>query len=281
MARDQLAATIGYLAPDSHINRFYWAPDGRLSTGRFVDVPVTLRNARTATPAPALDTHGFELLHRPSFVADPREAAGPGSAYAEEIVRIVQERTGADLVLPMGAELRSSAGPAGRIQRPAARAHVDFDTPTAHRIAQNRYRRARPDGPPWQRFLILSVWRPLSDPPQDWPLALCDFESTRDDPEIRNVKIDVPALPSDEELSAPIPGEAALGASALFHASPAHRWWWYPDMRREEIILIKFHDSDHRRAWRALHCAFENRTSADAHVRESIEFRAVAYFTGK
>jgi hypothetical protein len=44
-----------------------------------------------------------------------------------------------------------------------------------------------------------------------------------------------------------------MGASALFTCNPAHRWWYYPNMTRDETIFIKFHDSDHSRAWRALH----------------------------
>ncbi len=70
-----------------------------------------------------------------------------------------------------------------------------------------------------------------------------------------------------------------MGASALFAYDPAHRWWYYPAMTRDEAIFIKFHDSDHSRAWRVPHAAFHDETAAGTIPRESIEFRGCAYFT--
>jgi hypothetical protein len=34
-----------------------------------------------------------------------------------------------------------------------------------------------PDGPGYRRALITSLWRVFSPPPQDWPLAICDYTS--------------------------------------------------------------------------------------------------------
>ena len=65
----------------------------------------------------------------------------------------------------------------------------------------------------------------------------------------------------------------------IFHHSPDHRWWYFPDMARDEVILIKFHDSDHSRAWRAPHTAFRDTSRPDAKERRSMEFRGVAFFT--
>ncbi len=162
---------------------------------------------------------------------------------------------------------------------PAARAHIDYDVQTAQQIARRRYRKARPDGPDYARFILFSLWRCFSPPPQDWPLALCDFASSRDTAEVRNVKIDVPHLPVGDAAYAPIEGEDRLGASALFAFDPAHRWWRYPAMTRDEAIFIKFHDSDHGRAWRVPHAAFHDETTPGTVPRQSIEFRGCAYFT--
>jgi hypothetical protein len=51
-------------------------------------------------------------------------------------------------------------------------------------------------------------------------------------------------------------------------------------MTDEEVIFIKFHDSDHSRAWRAPHTAFRDTSRPDANERRSMEFRCVAFFTG-
>jgi hypothetical protein len=43
-------------------------------------------------------------------------------------------------------------------------------------------------------------------------------------------------------------------------------------------VLLKFHDSDQRRAWRTPHTAFHDTSFADAKPRSSVEFRTVAFF---
>ena len=273
-----VAATIHYLSPDSRINRFFWAPEGRLSTSTSLPHRVEIADARAAGHVFTLDEHGFALVESPTAVASLADRTLLDTTYAAEALAIAKQLTGADLVVPMGYELRSSdAGKA--MLPPATRAHVDYDTQTANQIAQRRYRKAQPDGTGYDRFILFSLWRCFSSPPQDWPLALCDFGRSRSTAEIRSVKIDVPALPEGEALHAPIEGEDEMGASALFTFDPAHRWWWYPAMSRDEALFIKFHDSDHDRAWRAPHCAFHDETTLDPVPRESIEFRGCAYFT--
>ena len=72
-----------------------------------------------------------------------------------------------------------------------------------------------------------------------------------------------------------------MAAASIFTHNPDHRWWYFPDMTDDEVILIKFHDSDHSRAWRALHTAFHDTSRPDANERHSMEFRGVAYFSKK
>ena len=70
-----------------------------------------------------------------------------------------------------------------------------------------------------------------------------------------------------------------MPAATFFHHSPDHRWWYFPDMSPDEVILIKFHDSDHTRVWRCPHTAFRDSSRADAIERRSMEYRGIAYFT--
>lgn len=276
-APDYIDTTIDYLIPTSRINRRFWAPGKEYNTGTYAPEQVRVRNARAAGHAFTLDEHGFTLASFPTQMEDFHDYDAVNTRYAEEVGHIAKALTGADLVVPMGGQLRSPNISKG-IQPPAAEAHVDFNTPTSHRVAQRLYDQARPQGPGYDRFILFSLWRCLSPGPQDWPLALCDYESAKDDTDLPNVKVDVDTIPTGDALFAPIEGEEKMAAASIFTFNPEHRWWYYPNMTRDEVIFIKFHDSDHSRAWRALHTAFHDTSTPGTIPRESIEFRACAFF---
>jgi hypothetical protein len=274
----EIPAQITYLLPTSTINRRFWAPGEEYNTGVYAPYDVVIRNARAAGPF-TLDAHGFELGVYPSDITDWEANYGPQSAYAAQIVEIAKTMCGCDLVVPMGGQIRSSGLTSAMVQPPAAEAHVDFTTKTANRVAERLYRMTRPDGAGFDRFICFSLWRCLSPAPQDMPLALCEGGSVRDDEGTRNTKVDVDVIPTGDALFAEIPGEEDMVAATIFHHSPDHKWWYFPDMTEDEVIFIKFHDSDHNCAWRAPHTAFRDTSRTDANERRSIEYRAVAFFT--
>ncbi len=274
---EAVESTIDYLVPTSRINRRFWAPGRELNTGVYAPYPVTIRNARRAPPF-SLDEHGFLLARHLSQISDWSANYAADAPYAAEVREIVVRLTGADLVVPIGGMLRDSVESGATVQPPAAEAHVDFTPRSAERIAERLYRRERPDGGGYRRFLAFSLWRPLSPPPQDMPLALCEARSVRDDEGTHNTKVDVDEIPTGEALYAPIAGEEDMTAATIFHYSPAHRWWYFPDMTSDEVVLIKFYDSDRSTAWRCPHTAFRDHSRPDARQRRSMEFRGIAYY---
>ena len=166
----------------------------------------------------------------------------------------------------------------GGLQPTAADVHVDFTPEFSERVAARSYQEAAPGGAPYKRFTVFSVWRALSEPPQDWPLALCDSRSV-DDAEVRSNILHIrDAMPSEEEMMGPIPGEEANPAAAIFFYNPNLRWYYYPNMTRDELLVFKFHDSDQSLAWRTPHVAFHDRSEPNAKVRKSIEMRVIAYY---
>jgi hypothetical protein len=278
IALPEIATKITYLLPTSTINRRFWAPGEEYNTGTYAPYDVTVRNARLAGPF-TLDVHGFELGRYPSDVTDWEANYGPNTPYAAQVEEIAKAMSGADLIVPMGGQVRSSGLTGALVQPPAAEAHVDFTTKTARMVADRMYRIARPEGAGFDRFICFSLWRCLTPGPQDMPLALCEGGSVRDDEGTHNTKVDVDVIPTGDALFAPIEGEEDMVAATIFRHSPDHRWWYFPDMTSDEVIFIKFHDSDHSRAWRAPHTAFRDTSRPDAQERRSIEYRAVAFFT--
>jgi hypothetical protein len=278
-ATDAVETEIDYLIPSSRINRRFWAPGAELNTGVYQPYPVTIRNARLAPEPFTLDRNGFCLARHESAVRDWRDEAHVEAVYPAEVIARTKELTGADLVVPMGGMVRSTGKTGPGVQPPAAEAHVDFTTATANNLAARLYAKAAPDGPGYERFISFSFWRAISPPPQSWPLALCDGASVGDAEGTRNTKVDCDTLPEGDDLWREIPGEEDMVAATIFHHNPDHLWYYFPDMVANEIVFIKFHDSDHDRAWRAPHTAFHDTSRPDAVIRESYEYRGFAFFS--
>jgi hypothetical protein len=271
-------ATIDYLVPGSRINRRYVAPGAELNTGRYAPHTVFIRNGRPLQASLGLDTQGFVLAQQPSLVTNFRDKAEIDAVYSAEVERIVKALTGADLVALLGYVLRTSGTTSSETQPPASEVHVDMTTDRAVRLAAATYEKSFAGRPRFGRFIASSLWRPFSRPPQDWPLAVCDGTSVEDDEGVPNVMVRLAELPAPDNIPAHCEDEDKLPAASIFHFSPKHRWWYFPDMTRDEVLLVKFHDSDHSKAWRTPHTSFRDPRVQNAPPRESIEFRTIAYY---
>ena len=176
-----------YLAPGSTVLRRFTAPGASINTGRYESHTVQVRNGRSLQDAFRTDTHGFEIVAHCSAVGDFTDKAEVDAVYIPEVVEFIKERTGADEVVSRGAVLRRSAAPAEHGSQPqAALVHIDYGPEGAEMTAARVYAEQFPDGPGYRRALATSFWRVFSPPPQDWPLALCDFRSLRDDEGLPN-----------------------------------------------------------------------------------------------
>jgi hypothetical protein len=284
-------ATINYVARGSFINRRFVAPGVEHNTGRYEGHRVAVRDGRPIRNRFNLDVHGFVLADRPSAVTDFFDREQVEGQYPGEVIEIVRSLTGANCVAPLGWMIRTAGDVAqhqresaggythrGGVQPPASEAHVDFMPARAESLARTTYEKSFPDGKGFSRFVASSLWRTFSPPPQDFPLAVCDARSVGAEEGVPNTMFIVDRLPDEQTMLAEMPSEASAPAAAIFHYSPAHRWWYFSNMTREEVLLFKFHDSDPSRALRTPHTAFHDPSFANAHPRESIEFRTLAYF---
>lgn len=277
-AAEGVEATVDYLEPSSRINRRYVAPGAELNTGRYAPHTVFIRNGRPVLGTLGLDTQGFVLAKQPSLVTNFTDKMEVDAVYSAEVARIVKVLTGADLVAPLGYVLRTSGTTSAETQPPASEVHVDMTTDRAVRLAAAMYEKRFAGRPIFSRFIASSLWRPFSQPPQDWPLAVCDGTSVGNDEGVPNVMVRLAELPDPDNIPEHCENEDTLPAASIFHFNPGHRWWYFPDMTRDEVLLVKFHDSDHSKAWRAPHTSFRDPGVHNAPPRQSIEFRTIAYY---
>src|SRR5690606_19402408 len=118
----------------------------------------------------------------------------------------------------------------------------------------------------FSRYVLYQSWRPLSPPPQDFPLAVCDARtvSTSD-----IVPIEYHLRTEKEEVTYRTQGS---------RYSERHRWWWFPDMTPDEMIVFIGFDSAHPDDPATLHVAFEDTSATDPVPRSSMESRFFALF---
>ncbi|HEY1518589.1 MAG TPA: CmcJ/NvfI family oxidoreductase [Solirubrobacteraceae bacterium] len=266
-----------YLTPGSTVLRRFTAPGASINTGTYESHVVPIHNGRPLQDTFRTDVHGFEILAHKSTVSDFTNKAEVDAVYLDEVVDFVKERTGADEVAPRGWVLRRSAAPAENASQPqAALVHIDYGPEGAAMTAARVYAEQFPDGPGYRRAVATSFWRVFSPPPQDWPLAVCDFRSLRDDEGVPNQLYFVDKVPDDP--FAEVDESKMITSGSEFQFNPDHVWWYFPEMTRDEILFFVFHDSDHSRAWRVLHSAFRDPTVDTDVPRHSIEVRSFAFF---
>jgi hypothetical protein len=214
-----------------------------------------------------LDGAGFALVPHRSDVRDFTDRAAVDAVHGREIVTLLGALSGADLVVVNSAGLlrfseKSAQSGALDNSRPARFAHVDISDATAAAFARG----ATPAGRAVRRFVHFNVWRAISAPPQDVPLAVCDARSvTANDLILADAVFDAPGKP-----------EWSFEGVVVAH-HPRHRWHWFSDMTRDEVLVFKTHDSDPARAHCVPHVAFDNPSCGRAVApRASIEMRGIA-----
>lgn len=284
-------ALIRYLGDGDYVTRRYVSQGAEINTGDYFDHEMTMRDGMPIRDHFVLDTHGFMLGRHVSAVKDFTDSAEVDALYDAEVAEAVKALTGASFVAVQGWMRRTSedlsaraaekvAGykHSGGLQPQAGEAHIDYNALTGESAGKRMYDAKRPDGPGYKRHCCFSFWRTFSPGPQDWPLAMMDARSLAGDETTSNTLFVVDEFPTGEALVAPVEGEDQMIAATIIRHRPGHRWWYFSNMTRDDVLLFKFYDSDHSGAWRCPHTAFHDSSLPDAKPRHSIEVRCVAYW---
>jgi hypothetical protein len=267
-------AAIGYLG-DCTGKPIFYGRQRELNNLPIEPRTVAIEDVRPIQGEVSLDREGFALARHTSKVADFFDRAEVGSTYMRELEELLKEVTGAaKVVASAGGVLRRSERAPGFMKDgstvPARFAHCDYSANYQgsafwiERMLPAEEARERLG----RRFAIYNLWRALSEPPQDAPLAVCDARSVAPaDIVLSDCVIDPPGAP---ELKF---------ENAVFNYNPAHRWCYFSGMTRGEVLVFKGFDSDPARATCVPHCAFDDPSCPPgAPPRESIDVRAFAFF---
>lgn len=228
-------------------------------------IDVEISDMRSLVGYLSLDREGFELQRRQTEVVDFYDDVEVEEVYGREIESLLREALNADRVVVFDRTRRSDA-PAGAAnpdgsRGPASRVHVDYTDASGpvradDALGAGEVERILAAG---GRIVQVNVWRPITGPVLRAPLALADASSVARE-----------ELVATDQVFPDRVGEIYQVAHGA-----AQRWYWAPEMERDEILLIKGWDSlDDGRARYTPHGAFVlPDQNPDAPARESIEIR--------
>jgi hypothetical protein len=265
-AIDRVDGMMNYLVPNGEkpVAYQYDPPPGvPRRSGTYVDHSVAIRNGRLLAAELSLDKQGFILAPSATEVVDFYDDAEVKSVYYRECERLVLALTGAARVHVFDHTVRAAARAGNGVREPVHRVHNDY----TEKSGPQRVRDLMGDEAEAllkNRFAIINVWRPISGPVLDKPLGLCDAQTVQ---------------PGDivvTDLKYP----DRTGEIMSIAYNPAHRWFYFPRLERDEAVLLKCFDSaTDGRARFSAHSAFEDPTTpAGAPPRESIEIRTLVFF---
>ena len=264
---------------------------------RQIPVNVAMRNARPLVEdgTLTLKENGFTLVRAPTQLknSDFYKAESKylrETVYYDEMENVIKRVTGADKVFVFASQVRNNskkveklknnAFAGGNVAGYASVVHSDY---CAKKSVEKFYKtKGIPDNV-GVRYMLINCWRNTSDvhPIYNNTLAVCDTETVNADTDF--VRYDVPikagAVCSDDLGGAS--GHCAEQYRLTTRNVDRHHWYYFPHMRKDEVLLFTQFDSDttEARARFCFHTAFTDVTvPTDRPARESMECRAMAIF---
>jgi len=238
----------------------------RRRTGRHELRTVTVHNGRALAGELSLDGSGFVLVEHRTKMKNFFDAEELKAVYYPEVIQLIKDQAGASRVVMFDHTLRSGdegEREAKLVREPVLSAHNDY----TEWSGPQRVRDLLPDEAEAllrRRFAIIQVWRAINQPIQSNPLAVADARS----------------VAFEDFLLAERRYPNRVGQTYRLMHNPAHRWIYFPRMRRDEALVFKVFDSaQDGRARFTPHTSFDDPTSpSGAPPRQSIEARALVFF---
>ncbi|KAI6083734.1 hypothetical protein F4821DRAFT_244122 [Hypoxylon rubiginosum] len=146
--------------------------------------------------------------------------------------------------------------------QPAALPHSDFSRHGGF-LAMKQFFPGQEEFFENRDFDLINVWRVLRGPNNDWPLAVCDYES---------IDLDADTIDCD------VIHEQYVGENILLFKNPKHKWYYLSNQGIDDLIVFRNVSSKDQRS-AAFHAAFDTGIKT-SYPRHSLELRVVAFRPG-
>lgn len=242
-----------------------WRPDIR---------PVTFHDARGWKRQPSLKREGIQLVKHTTGIRNFEDRDEVRANYAAELAELIMKNTGAKRAVgfPSGHmrfSPRSGRYRTGQNSQPAHFPHVDCTPKTSHGLTPTSVFGVGPEPlAPGEYLVGFNIWRVVSEPPQDWPLAVCDVQTVaRED-----------LIEADGVYDMGEPPWMRAEAYLVRH-NPKHRWIYFSNMQPDEALMFRSYGNDPQWVAGAPHSAFADPgCPGDAPARVSVEARGYGVF---
>ena len=228
---------------------------------------MSIRNGRPLRDTFRLDVHGFAFVDHATRVNDFLDEQERSRVYDPEVEALIKKVSGASEVVVFDHTVRASDEEMQKSSgiRPTVKSvHNDYTEASAPRRLREIVGDAGAERRFRKRWAIIQVWRPIRGTVLIDPLAICDGRSIPHQGFIR------------------VERRYPYRTGEVYHIAhnPAHEWYYFPRMERDEALVFKVFDSDAAKPSRfTAHSAFDDpATPAGAPPRESIETRTFAFF---
>jgi hypothetical protein len=264
-----VTTTLNYLLKSNEkpVTYAFTPPPGTPPSTRRPDPrTVTIHDARPVADKLSLDEQGFILTRHETRVKNFYDQDEVREVYYPEIEKLLKEKTGAVRVLVFDHQVRCLPKAQAKVdhaREPVRTVHNDYTAKSGPRRVRDHLG-AEAAELLKHRFAEINVWRPISGPVKETPLAVCDSKS----------------IAAEDFVAVDFVYPDKVGETYAFTYNPNHRWYFFPELQREEAILLKCYDSaEDGRARFSAHTAFDDPSSPpDAPARESIEVRSLILF---
>ena len=234
---------------------------------KYEEKEVAINDGRPLRDTFKPDTHGFAFVDHHTKVADFTDEAERAQVYDREIEALIKKHSGASEVLVFDHTIRTgdeAARAAINARPPVWGVHNDYTENSAPRRLRDFLGEEEAEKRMKKRYAIIQVWRPIRGNVFADPLAICDGRS----------------IPREGFILQQRRYQFRTAETYHISYNPAHVWFYFPQMTRNEALVFKVFDSDTSLPSQfTAHTAFEDPTTpADAPPRESIETRTFAFF---
>ncbi|KAI3318885.1 hypothetical protein HD806DRAFT_304982 [Xylariaceae sp. AK1471] len=246
------------------------AEDRRKTNLVWDEKQIEVENFRDQAPKFQLDTHGFATFRLPGFRLLPDR-----DTIMEKYLPAVKDMLQSQLqdvgtVFVYDWRIRSSRPKAidGKINfsdqtqalLPSNYAHIDAGPTSIFQLVQSSFP-ASAGSIMRQRIRAVNVWKPLCNPVEEWPLAVCDGTTVKPDDLVETDSV----------------RQGSISTNYYVKYAPEQTWYYLKCQTPEEALIFKHFDSEPGiQAPYAVHASIrQEKLPVDAATRQSIEVRTL------